>query len=104
MKEEIEESGKSNERGASRRKEQYTPKPPVFEIIIDGKTIRGFLYRSEAVAWAVHNGPTFAFYHSGLWEVFGLDEDGFESIKSYTGDAFERRVRDIVQEKFPIRI
>ena len=73
-------------------------------MVIDGKTIRGFNFRSEAVAWAVHNGPTFAFYHSGLWDVLGLDEDGFEQIKSYTGNPFEKRVRDIVLEKYQIRV
>lgn len=104
MKEEIEESGKSNERGVARKKEQYKPGKPVFETIVDGKTIRGFNFRSEAVAWAVHFGPTFAFYHSGLWEVLGLDEDGFEYIKSYTGEAFEKRARDIILEKYNIRV
>jgi hypothetical protein len=104
MKEEIEEAGKSNERGDARKKDQYNPGKPEFETVIDGRTIRGFKFRSEAVAWAVHFGPTFAFYHSGLWEVLGLDDDGFESIKSYTGDPYETRVRDIVLEKYNIRV
>lgn len=104
MKEEVEEVGKSNEKAQAKKKEQYVSVKPEFETLIDGRTIRGFRFRSDAIAWAVHNGPTFAFYHSGLWEVLGLDEDGYESVKSYTGDPFEQRVRDIVLEKFSIRV
>ncbi|PCJ59739.1 MAG: hypothetical protein COA79_10055 [Planctomycetota bacterium] len=102
--ENIEEAGKSNELEVVHGKHEYVAKNPVYEFVIDGKTIRGFDFRSEAIAWAVHNEPTFAYYHSGLWEVYGLDEDGFEKVVSYTGDPFEDKVRARILGDYDVRI
>jgi hypothetical protein len=104
MKEEIEESGKSNEKGLAKKKNDYPQTQPLFELVVDGKTVRGFPFRSDAVAWAVNNESTWAFYHSGVWEVMGLDEEGFEWVKSHVGSPFETKVRDLVLEKFNTRV
>lgn len=101
---EVEESGKSNELNSKKKRDDYKPGEPVFEIVVDGKTIRGFQYRSEALAWAIHNEPTLAFYHSGLWDVIGLDHEGYEKVNALVGEPFETKVRDIVLSKFQIRI